>query len=214
MAVSAIDDRADNGSPGDAAAWRSSRAPVPGNQSDTVSRSSVGTHSGCTEPSASGGIRAYAVPAAPTRQLRPVVRVRSRNVRTLESLRQDVVRLKPAAPLSARWWSDSIDQLMHYRNPRFQSLVLGGFAVLAFLLTGVGVFSMVAFTVVRRRQKIGVRLSLGASRGASRLYEVDVSDSRTLLFAAAVVAVARLLASYLSATRAARLNPVDVLRAE
>jgi predicted permease len=49
---------------------------------------------------------------------------------------------------------------------RDQLLVLGAFAVIAFLLAGVGIHGLLSFTVSSRTQEIGVRMALGAARSA------------------------------------------------
>jgi putative ABC transport system permease protein len=57
---------------------------------------------------------------------------------------------------------------------RFRTLLVGGFAGVALLLAGLGVYGVLAYAVTRRTRELGVRLAVGASR--AKLFAMVLRD--------------------------------------
>jgi putative ABC transport system permease protein len=106
---------------------------------------------------------AYVIPHDDTRRMTLVVRARTHKEATVAAIRRGIGVIAYGIPVRAGWWSDSIQAMTAYLNPRFQTLVFGTFAGLALLLIALGTFGVVSFSVAARTHEIGVRLALGAT---------------------------------------------------
>jgi putative ABC transport system permease protein len=84
---------------------------------------------------------------------------------------------------------------------RFEAFLLGTFGGLAFLLTAVGLYGVISYTVVQRTRELGIRIALGAQRGTILGMVVKngtlLACAGTLIGLAAAFLLTRLMASLL-----------------
>jgi putative ABC transport system permease protein len=131
-------------------------------------------------------------------------------------------------------------------TPRFNTTLLAIFAAVALVLTIVGLYGVMSYSVAQRTNEIGIRMALGAqtrdvlklivSQGfklvivglilglggaflamkviASLLFGVTTKDPYTFIAVAIVLSVIALIACYIPARRAARVDPLEALRYE
>jgi len=131
-------------------------------------------------------------------------------------------------------------------EPRFQTLLLGLFGLVALALVSAGIYGVISYSVAQRTHEIGVRMALGAGQRevlrlvigqGMKLVSVGVTIGlagalaltrlmKTLLFGvsaydpltfgsiALLLALVALLACWIPARRAARVNPIVALRRE
>src|SRR5688572_28529644 len=129
---------------------------------------------------------------------------------------------------------------------RMESIILGTLGLLALILTAIGVYGVVTYSVTRRTRELGIRMALGAQRRdvfklvlrkglilvvwgsaigllacywlsrliSNQLYGVSPNDPATLISVAVLLGAVALLASYIPARRATKVDPLVALRYE
>jgi len=162
-----------------------------------------------------------------------------------EPVRGLVASLNSELPVTNLRSMDEIlyDSLAPYR---FNMLLLAIFGLAALVLSAVGVFGVISYSVSNRVQEIGIRMALGASSGqvgrlivgealiltaiglvvgfvlslwsmhlmSGLLFNVGSADGLTTASVAALLAAVALVAAYVPARRAMRVDPMIALRQE
>lgn len=128
----------------------------------------------------------------------------------------------------------------------FTMTLLGTAAVIAFLLSAIGIYGVISYIVSRRAGEIGIRMALGAHSAQvgrlvvwqavrlasvgiligivssiamtrvlqSLLFGVSPTDPVTLISVSLIMLITAVVASYVPAQRAMKIDPVEALRAE
>jgi putative ABC transport system permease protein len=131
-------------------------------------------------------------------------------------------------------------------QPRFNALLIGLFAGLAFVLSAIGIYGVINYDVTQRTGEIGVRMALGAQTSdvlrlvlkqglmlifggllvgiagafaltrflSGLLFGVTPTDAATFVTVSITLAIVALLACYIPARRATKVDPLVALRSE
>ncbi|HKQ04026.1 MAG TPA: ABC transporter permease [Blastocatellia bacterium] len=160
-------------------------------------------------------------------------------------IQAELSALDPALPaFNIRTLPEHIGRSLYVE--RIQSVLLSLFGLLALVLTVVGLYGVMSYTVTQRTHEIGIHMALGAQTGgilrlviaqgmkmtliglgvgvaaalaltrvvASRLYGINATDPLTFMAIALLLGSVALLACYLPARRATRVDPMVALRYE
>ena len=174
-----------------------------------------------------------------------VVRAVGDNAALSRDVRREIQSVDPDLPVSDMTaMTDLISNGVGDR--RFAAWLLGTFALVALLLTCVGVYGIASYSVVRREKEIGIRSALGASRQqlvimivrdgmvpvlvgmacgsiaavfsgrmlAALLFGVNSRDGLVFTCAGSTLIVIGMLANYIPARGAGRIDPITALRNE
>ena len=166
-------------------------------------------------------------------------------LRYVNSVRETVRQADARMPVSEiRSQVADIDQRIN-QEITFAELC-SGFAILALVIACVGLYGTVSYNVARRTGEIGIRMALGAQRGAvvwmvlrevcavaavglaisvptalatsklveSFLFGMKANDPLALTLAVAILLTAAILAGYVPARKASRIDPMMALRHE
>jgi putative ABC transport system permease protein len=174
-----------------------------------------------------------------------VVRAQAEPLSLTAAVRRRIQEVDPEQPI---YNVATMEELLgrSVAQPRFSTLLFGGFALLAMCLTVIGIYGVVSYTVAQRKREIGIRMALGAQvsdvlrlvmrqgmklvllgvvmglAGAlaltqvmqSLLFEVSATDPVTFAVISLLLIGVALVACYLPARQATKVDPMVALRYE
>jgi len=179
----------------------------------------------------------------PFSQMAMVVKTNNEPQSLISGVTKDVAGMDPDLPLfGVRTMEEYLSASV--ATPRFNTTLLSIFAAVALVLTVVGLYGVMSYSVAQRTNEIGIRIALGAQGrdvlmmivkqgskliliglaigllGAiavtrlmeSLLFGVTAKDPLTFAAVAMLLAIVALLACYVPAWRATKVDPMEALR--
>ena len=146
--------------------------------------------------------------AEPSPFLNIFIRPRATPEATYAALRATVAQLNPA--LAFHFHDVGQVRLESIAQDRLMAMLCGAFAILGAVLATIGVYGVMAYSVARRRNEIGVRLALGADPRAI-LRMVLGEATRVVGAGVAIGGAVALASSRLAASELYGLEPWDPL---
>jgi putative ABC transport system permease protein len=174
-----------------------------------------------------------------------VVRSSGSAAQIVPAIRAELAGMDSTLPLAkVRTMDELLDNSL--TQQRFRTWLVSGFAALALLLSAIGIYALISYSVSQRTREIGVRIALGArpsnvlgmvlkeglklllfalllgwmgAFGATRvmrslLYSTSATDALSFLATSITLIAVALLACYIPARRATKVDPMVALRYE
>jgi putative ABC transport system permease protein len=143
----------------------------------------------------------------PIRAMSLVIKTSTDPAGLVDPVRQQIRALDPNLPIAqVRTMSDIVGANMS--TPRFTGFLLSAFAVMALMLSAIGIYGVLSYLVSRRTREIGIRVAVGADR-AHVLALVLRSGLALALAGVAIGLAAAALSTRLMGTLLHDVSPLD-----